>query len=140
VFERFVAVRQIGAAHYSPNGERFAYLSNATGLPTLWTQPDGGGFASQLTALSDMRVQSFSWSPDGSKIAFTADLHGDEMNQVFVIAAEGGWPRRLTNEPSVQFTLGDWTPDGKSLVVTGNDREPTEMDSMLIDVSSGDVT
>ena len=139
-FEQFVAVRQIGAARYSPTGERFAYLSNATGLPALWTQPDGGGFARQLTALSDMRVQSFSWSPDGSMIAFTADLHGDEMNQVFVIAAAGGWPRRLTDEPTVQFTLGDWTPDGKSLVVTGNDRDPTEMDSMLIDVSSGEVT
>src|SRR5680860_1557538 len=138
-FEQFVAVRQIGAPEYSPSGDRFAYLSNATGLPALWAQPDGGGFARQLTNLGELRVQSFAWSPDGSQLAFTADRHGDEMNQVLVMAAHGGWPRRLTDAPEVQFSLAGWTPDGKSLVVSGNDRDPTQVDTMLLDAASGAV-
>ncbi len=138
-FDQFAAVRQLRSPHYSPRGDRFAYLSNATGLPALWSQPDGGGFARQLTNLPDLRVQSFAWSPDGSSIAFTADRHGDEMNQVFVVDAAGGWPRRLTDAPEAQFALGGWTPDGRSVVVSGNDRDPAEVDAMLIDVASGEV-
>lgn len=138
-FDQFAAVRQVGSPQYSPRGDRFAYLSNTTGLPALWSQPDGGGFAKQLTNLTDLRVQSFSWSPDGSRIAFTADRHGDEMNQVFVVDALGGWPRQLTDSPEAQFYLSGWTPDGKSLVVSGNDRDPAEVDSMLLDPDDGKV-
>ena len=138
-FDQFAAVRQLRSPRYSPRGDRFAYLSNVTGLPSLWSQPDGGGFARQLTNLPDLRVQSFDWSPDGSRIAFTADRHGDEMNQVFVVDAAGGWPRRLTDSPEAQFELGGWTPDGRSVIVSGNDRDQAEVDAMLIDVASGEV-
>lgn len=139
-FERYVAARLIGNAKYSPTGAGFAYLANTTGLPNIWWQPDGGGFARQLTSLSENRVSEFVFSPDGSKIAFLADHHGDEMHQLYVIDTFDGWPRQLTDAPEVQYSLTGWTPDGKQLVVTGNDREPTQMDPQLIDAATGEVT
>ena len=137
-FEQFSAVRILGAAKYSPDGSRIGYIANTTGYTNLWTMPTGGGFARQVTSFSERRVTDFIWSPDGSRIAFTSDLHGDEMHQVFVVEAAGGWPRQLTDAPSVQYTIVDWTPDGKKLVVTGNDREPSEMDPLLLDVETGE--
>jgi dipeptidyl aminopeptidase/acylaminoacyl peptidase len=138
--ERFTAVRLIGAAKYSPTGEGFAYIANTTGLPNIWWQDDGGGFARQLTNLADNRVSEFVFSPDGSRLAFVADHHGDEMHQVYVMDTFAGWPRRLTDAPEVQYTLAGWTPDGTKLVVTGNDRDPMQMDPQLIDAATGDVT
>src|SRR5690606_34912552 len=101
-FDRFVAVRLLGKGQYSPSGDGFAYIANTTGLPNLWWQPDGGGFPLQLTSLSENRISDFAFSPDGSKIAFLADHHGDEMHQLFVIDTFDGWPLRLTHAPQVQ--------------------------------------
>lgn len=139
-FERFAAVRLFGRLAYSPDGERLAYLANTSGQHNLWTQPVGpvgGGRPRQLTAFEAWRVKNFQWSPDGGRIAFTADHHGDEMDQVFVLDAAGGWPRRLTAEPEVQYHLAGWTPDGTRLVLSANDREPSEMDPLLLDPDSG---
>ncbi|HEX7040256.1 MAG TPA: S9 family peptidase [Trueperaceae bacterium] len=138
-FERYVAVRLVGSPAFSPRGDAFAYVANTTGLPALWLQPAGGGFPRQLTAFPDRRVAGFRWSPDGRRIALLADHHGDEMFQVHVLEA-GGWPRQLTSAPRVQYSLGGWAPDSRRLAITGNDREPSEQDAMVIDVETGEVT
>jgi dipeptidyl aminopeptidase/acylaminoacyl peptidase len=138
-FSQLSNVRALLAAAYSPDGKHFAYLANTTGRSQLWLQPTGGGFPTQLTSLADRRVTEFSWSQDSASIAFLADLDGDEMFQVFVVAVSGeggGWPRQLTDRPDVQFSLGSWTPDGR-IVISGNDREPTEIDPQLLDPATG---
>ncbi len=137
-FERYVSVRVVGAPAFSPTGDVFAYLANTTGLPALWLQPAGGGFPTQLTALSDRRVTDFRWAPDGRRLALLADRHGDEMHQVLVLEP-GGWPRQLTDVPGVQFSFGGWAPDSRRLAISGNDREPTEQDAMVLDVETGEV-
>lgn len=139
-FEQYTAVRQLGMPRFSPRGDGFAYLANTTGLPNLWWQAKGGGFPRQITFLTDHRITDFAWSPDGARIAFLADHHGDEMHQVYVVGAAGGWPEQLTDHPQVQYALAGWTPDGTRIVVTGNDREPTETDPQWIDVATKEVT
>lgn len=134
-FEQLVAIRILAQPAYAPDGSRFAYLANTSGRSQLWLQPSGGGFATQLTALAERRVTSFLWSPDGRRIAFTADLDGNEMFQVFVVDVRedgGGWPRQLTDDAEVQYALADWTLDGR-LVISGNDREPSEVDVQVLD-------
>ena len=140
-FDQLATVRTIGAGRYAPDGRRFAYIADTGGRRQLWMQPTGGGFPLQLTAMPDRRVMEFEWSRDGRRIAFLADLHGDEMFQVFVtdVGDEGAaWPRQLTDRPDVQYELGEWTPDGL-IVVSGNDREPTEVDPQLLDPATGEV-
>ena len=139
-FDRYVAVRSLGKGQYSPTGDGFAYLANTTGLPNIWWQPAGGGFPRQLTSLNENRVSDFAFSPDGSRIAFLADHEGDEMHQLYVIDTFGGWPRKLTDGRQTQYSLGGWTPDGRHVVVTGNDRDPKQMDPQLIDAATGAVT
>jgi dipeptidyl aminopeptidase/acylaminoacyl peptidase len=139
-FDQLANVRALNAASYSPDGEHFAYLANTTGRSQLWLQPAGGGFATQLTALADRRVSAFVWSQDSRRIAFLADLNGDEMFQVFVLDVHGenaGEPQQLTDRPDVQFSLSAWTPDGL-IVISGSDRDLTEVDPQLLNPATGE--
>lgn len=141
-FDQLSSVRRLASATWSPDGRWFAYLAETSGKLQLWLQPAGGGFATQLTAMHDRRVMAFEWSDDGRRIAFAADLRGNETPELFVIDVEEGrasWPRQVTDRPEVEYNLAGWTPDGR-LVVSANDREPSEVDPQLIDPDSGEVT
>ena len=56
-------------------------------------------------------------SPDGKWIAFTSDRGGHGSSQIYIMPAEGGEPRQLTDEPdSVRAGTPSWAPDGKSIL------------------------
>ena len=52
-------------------------------------------------------------SPDGGTVAFRWAVSGEP--QLWVVAAEGGFPQQLTFGGSVTFF--EWTPDGANLLV-----------------------
>jgi tricorn protease len=54
------------------------------------------------------------FSPDGTLVAYTGDY--DDNQDVYVVAAAGGEPRRLTYHPGTDVALG-WTPDGKQVLI-----------------------
>jgi len=64
----------------------------------------------QLTSLGGPYAASPFWSPDGRSIAFEAALDGHFA--VYVIAADGGVPKRLT-APELEAGTGGWSRDGK---------------------------
>lgn len=78
----------------------------------LWSVPREGGTARRLTAGPGVET-SPSFSPDGTRIAFTGEYDGNV--DVFVMPAEGGEPRRLTWHPAPDAVMG-WTPDGKRVL------------------------
>ncbi len=88
----------------------------------LWTVPRSGGIARQLT--TDSGLELFPrYSPDGRWIAFTGQYDGNQ--DVYVIPAEGGEPRRLTywtdvGHPSERTGFNNevlgWTPDGRRIL------------------------
>ncbi len=53
------------------------------------------------------------FSPDGSRLAFTASYDGG--NDVYVMPVSGGMPKRITYDPT-GAEMVDWTPDGKSIL------------------------
>src|SRR2546422_2618776 len=75
----------------------------------LWIVPRAGGEARRLTSALGLETNP-RFSPDGRWIAFSANYGGNA--DVYVIAAEGGQPRRLTRHPEPDLVQG-WTPDGK---------------------------
>src|SRR6266850_5469241 len=77
----------------------------------LWSIPREGGDARQLTTGGHEGLPVF--SPDGKWIAFTAQYDGNA--DVFVMAAEGGEPRRLTYHPQPDQVLA-WTPDSQRIL------------------------
>ncbi|MGB2714516.1 MAG: PDZ domain-containing protein [Vicinamibacterales bacterium] len=74
----------------------------------VWLVSKEGGTAVRLTASPG--EESFPrFSPDGSKVAFSASYDGNI--DVFVIPSAGGEPVRLTYHPMADRVIG-WTPDG----------------------------
>jgi tricorn protease len=74
----------------------------------VWLVSKEGGTAVRLTASPG--EESFPrFSPDGSKVAFSASYDGNV--DIFVIPSAGGEPTRLTYHPMADRVIG-WTPDG----------------------------
>ena len=142
VFDQYTAVRRYQPTlTFSPDGSEIAYVTNISGQFNLWRQASDGGYPHQLTSFEDRTVRDVAWSPDGESILFTADRDGDEFHQLYVIPAQGGWPRPLTDAPTAQHYLAaaPWSPDGRTIVYAGNDREPTDQDVIVRDLRGGEV-
>ncbi len=88
--------------------------------------PSAGGEATRLTSHEGLELYP-KFSPDGSRIAFSAEYTGNR--QVYVMDVDGGNPRQLTWYNDVgpmpprggtDYRVLDWTPDGKHVVVRAN--------------------
>src|SRR5262245_52199805 len=88
----------------------------------IWKASIKGGTAVRLTAHSGVEVFP-RFSPDGKWIAFTGQYDGDE--QVYVMPADGGTPKKLTYYPAegpltprwgYDNIVYGWTPDGSSIL------------------------
>ncbi|MDX6311645.1 MAG: hypothetical protein QOF44_1109 [Streptomyces sp.] len=125
----------------SPDGRTVVYSSNASGQSNLWRQDIGSENATQLTRFTERAVRDVAWSSDGDRLVFTADHHGDEFHQVFIIEADGGEPRALTDAPQVQHQLAaveTFSPDDRFIVYAGNDRDPTCQDVLVHEIATGE--
>lgn len=78
---------------------------------SIWVSNRDGGDVRRLTSGGHEGKPLF--SPDGSQVAFTGDYDGNRS--VYVVAAAGGEPRRLTYHPADDGVVG-WTPEGKRIV------------------------
>jgi tricorn protease len=78
----------------------------------IWTASREGGEAERLTSIGTV-VGAPYFSPDGSRIAYSARIAGNV--DVYVMSAEGGVPRRLTWHPGGNIVSG-WSPDGRDLI------------------------
>jgi tricorn protease len=78
----------------------------------LWIVDRNGGEARRLTSDVGIEIDPV-FSPDGTLIAFTGEYDGNE--DVYVIPAAGGIPKRLTSHPEADQVVG-WTRDGKSIL------------------------
>ncbi|MGB1377618.1 MAG: TolB family protein, partial [Miltoncostaeaceae bacterium] len=69
-----------------------------------------------------------SWSPDGTRIAFTDGVSGGSLldTDVFVIRPDGQGRANLTNDPKGKEQYPTWSPDGSRIAystdVTGRDQ------------------
>jgi Tol biopolymer transport system component len=81
-------------------------------------------------------VTATSFSPDGSRIAFTANARGSDKRDLSILELETGKIRRIKYLAAVQPS---WSPDGKKLAVNiqrGFDKDPI---LAVIDIDSGNM-
>ncbi len=73
-------------------------------------------------------------SPDGTRIAFTAEID-DGNSEIFMIPIEGGEPRRLTNDPGIDWGP-TWSTDSETITFV-SDRDG-DADLYIVTVDGGD--
>jgi dipeptidyl aminopeptidase/acylaminoacyl peptidase len=105
----------------------------------------------QITSRSDARVEKSltieklymtrqvggaTWSPDGNTVAFISNLSG--RNNIWTVAAEGGWPMQLTVSDQRQ-TSPTWSPDGKWIAYSSDYDGDEQWDIFLVSPKTGQV-
>lgn len=97
----------------------------------LWTSRLDGSDVKRLTT-ADGDEQNPVFSPDGARIAFSANYDGN--TDVYVIPTTGGAPKRLTWHPDADIAQG-FTPDGKNVLFTSGRSSYTNRYTQLFTVS-----
>ena len=98
----------------SPDGESFAYASNARGSSDIFVQRVGG--RNPVLVAGDSAADEVwpAYSPDGRQIAYSLKGGG-----IFIVGATGESTRRITTFGSYPA----WSPDGKQVVFSSEEVE-----------------
>ncbi len=108
---------------WSPDGKQLAYSAYRTGNIEIYVMDvevalQGGAASQQMTdSLPPVRNLVTSWSPDGSRLAFSSDRDGN--TELYLMNVDGSNIVRLTNNPASD-TEPDWSPDGKLIAFSSN--------------------
>jgi dipeptidyl aminopeptidase/acylaminoacyl peptidase len=159
---------------WHPAGRSFAFLSSerpsdsseaddAVSNRKLYLMDLRGGEAREIYG-HQTSISSFSWSPDGAQIAFRAideeaedaeqrkkdgrDIRIEDdvgrFNHLWVVPADGGEARRVTEGDSYTVGAFAWSPDGSQMAFsatpTGRPGDSWKSDVFVIDAMAEDAT
>ncbi|HEY6929737.1 MAG TPA: protein kinase [Thermoanaerobaculia bacterium] len=110
------------APSVSPDGRTIAFSSDRDGRPRIWLKQLAGGGEAALTTGPDALPR---FSPDGSMLLFARlDAAHPSLYRAGIV---GGEARKLVEDAAE----GDWSPDGKQIVVLRWKAEGGLIDSTL---------
>ena len=133
---RILDARGATRVRFAPDGSWVGYVTDLTGTPQLWRVAVAGGMPQRLSFDCD-RVGAYRISPDGRRIAYGADMGGDERWQIWVMDQGGTNARRLSERDDRIHHLRAWTADGRTLLVHANLRDPRFFDLWAFDAETG---
>jgi len=108
---RYLLATGAGAANLSPDGEMIAFSWDVSGQPELWVMPASGGQPRQVTF--ETGVFAPVWTPDGSRLFYSADRDGNEQPGYFALTPDGMDEIEVLPAQRGDFRIfGDFAQDG----------------------------
>ncbi len=127
-------IADAGGLAFSPDGQSLLISSDATGVFNAYALPVAGGDPVALTASTDNAVFAATYLPDG-RVVVASDQGGNELTHVYVREADGSL-RDLTPGDKVKAGFLALSPDGKTLWITSNARDPKAFDVLAFDTAT----
>ncbi len=133
----YLAARGQGGAAVSADGDRVAYIDNATGTPQVWLVDRPMGWPVQVTHFAD-RATSVRWTPAGDRLLVAGDVGGDERDDLLLVRPDGSRPVVLARGADGRNEPGGFTPDGASFVFASTRRHPAHHDLWVAETGTGE--
>ncbi len=100
---------------WSPSGDQFAYITRRNGTDELWVRSKEGNWDRPVVTAKEFptleALLSPVFSPDGSRIAYTALLAGKGRRRSLAISPAGGGTPTIIADGYAPA----WSPDGKEI-------------------------
>ncbi len=111
----------------SPDGRSLALAVNhgaSYAAAVMPVAPGAGAGEKAMTFLTDHWYNDWSpvWSPDGARLAFQSDTHGQD-SAVFIAHLQSGRLQAIGGEAMTVARHPAWSPDGRSLAFCGGGGE-----------------
>lgn len=123
LFQRYVP--QVDASAVIAVNGKIAFSSDVDGDLDIYTMnPDGTGLVNLTNEMAGIAQDDPSWSPDGTKIAFTnvtLSAWEEAFSHIWVMNADGSNASQITVGGPNDFALNkqpDWSPDGTKIAYT----------------------
>ncbi len=113
---------------WAPDGQKIAYFVHTAGadgefwgdddLFKVWVAPLDGSTHVRISDVipSIHQVHPFTWSPDGTRLAFLAEVEEDVTDTLFVISADGSEVEHTIPLDFWAIEMMLWSPTGEELL------------------------
>lgn len=135
--EDVARLKQVASVEIAPDGGTVAYVLQRPRVPfededgPAWAElhvvtPDG---TSRPYFTGEVEVSHVTWTPDGSRLAFTAKRGNDEHTALYQIPLMGGEARRILEHDE---SIGDFSfsPDASRVAFVAREAPPEELETL----------
>lgn len=129
--------RSVAASAFPGENGLIAFVSDRSGSFDIYVMDPDGGSVTRLTTTAE-REDFPVWSPDGTRLAFSAGPFDEQS--IFVMNADGSGVTQLTDSPGRDYEPA-WSPDGTQILFA-SDRGRTRAFSQVyvMDADGSDET
>ncbi len=132
-------------AAYSPDGTSIAFVAKVSyqsdqditsEFEDVFMIGPQGGTAQRITSLFAPNIESLSWSPDGTQLAFASDQNGDY--DIYTVSYNGSNLLTVTqNDGEDRYPA--WSPDGQTIAFASDLGGPGELEVWRMTPSGSDL-